>query len=317
RRGRERGGPGCLAGQVDFGVHRFHQLAQTGDALLRRVAPGLGDQRLVVVIDYRGGAFQAFLQLGENVGFGAHWQLHGMRKVDNGASLIHRGGRWKIAGEFSTLPVLKVFFGQLVQRAGSRFRGAVVLRPGADVGRRQVAQTGGEEAEDPVQRRAGVEQAPAAPDHPFLFRILAALAAHDLVRIVWRLDVFLAQAAQERRDRDLHRADFATSAAQRRGAGVVRYLVQADHVRGDDLADGAWVDLAVGVTANAGVHRAMVHAGAAADAVERLAQLAVGEGLAAAVVQQDQVHLFRAIQLMRLARAGDHVDVGGDRLAEG
>src|SRR5690606_31946376 len=115
-------------------------------------------------------------------------------------------------------------------------------------------------------RRAGVEQAPAGPDQPFLPGVLAALAAHDLVRIVRRLDVFLAQAPQEGRNRDLHRADFAAGAAQRRGAGVIRHLVQTDHVRGDDLADRPGIALAVGVAADAGVHRAVVHAGAAADA---------------------------------------------------
>ncbi len=97
---------------------------------------------------------------------------------------------------------------------------------------------------------------------------------------------------------------------------MVRHLVQTDHVRSDDLADRPGIDLAVGVAADAGVHRAVVHAGAATDAVERLAQLAVGEGLAAAVVQQDQVHFLRTVQLMRLARAGDHVDVGSDGLAQ-
>ena len=44
-------------------------------------------------------------------------------------------------------------------------------------------------------------------------------------------------------------------------------------------------------------------------------KLLVGEGLRAAVVDQHQMHLLRAILFAFLARAGDHVEVGGDRLA--
>ena len=59
-------------GQVRFGVHRLHQLAQARHALLRRVAPGLGHQGLVEIVDQRLGAGQAVAQLGEDVGFGRH-----------------------------------------------------------------------------------------------------------------------------------------------------------------------------------------------------------------------------------------------------
>ncbi|MNG26647.1 hypothetical protein D3C84_1116620 [compost metagenome] len=71
------------------------------------------------------------------------------------------------------------------------------------------------------------------------------------------------------------------------------------------------------MAADSGIDRAMIHTGTAADAVQGLAQFAVGKGLAATVVQQHQVHFLRAVEFMGLARAGDHVDVGGDRLAEG
>ena len=93
---------------------------------------------------------------------------------------------------------------------------------------------------------------------------------------------------------------------------MVRDFVQTDHVRGDDFADRAWVHLAIGMAADAGIDRAMVHAGAAANAVQGLTQFTVGERLAATVIEQHQVHFLRAIQFIGLAWAGDHVDVRGD-----
>ena len=94
-------------------------------------------------------------------------------------------------------------------------------------------------------------------------------------------------------------------------------LLEAQHVGRDDLADGAGVGGAVGVAADAGVHRAVVHAGAAADALQGLAQLLVGVGLAAAVVEEHQVHLLGAVPVAAPARAGDHVEVGRHRLPGG
>jgi hypothetical protein len=57
------------------------------------------------------------------------------------------------------------------------------------------------------------------------------------------------------------------------------------------------------MAADARVDRAVVHARAAADALQRGAQLLVGVGLAAAVVEQHQMDFARAVLLMRLARA--------------
>ena len=79
-----------------------------------------------------------------------------------------------------------------------------------------------------------------------------------------------AQAAQQGRDRNFYRAHFATGTAQRRGARVIRHFGQAYHVRRDDCTDRTGVNLAVGMTANARVHRAVVHAGTTTDAVQRL-----------------------------------------------
>ncbi len=128
---------------------------------------------------------------------------------------------------------------------------------------------------------------------------------------------FAAQAYQQLRDGNPDRAHFAARAAQRGHRGQQVGLFQSHHVRRHDLADRPRVGGAVGQAADAGVHRAVVHARTAADALQRLAQLLVGIGLAAAVVEQDQVHLFGAVLLARLARAGDHVEVGRDRLAGG
>src|SRR5690554_587375 len=97
---------------------------------------------------------------------------------------------------------------------------------------------------------------------------------------------------------------------------MVRHLVQAHHVRRDDLADRPRINLTVGVATHPGIHRAVVHARTAADTVQRLAQLGIGESTAAAIVQQHQMHFLRTIQLIRLARAGNHVHVGGDGLAQ-
>ena len=60
----------------------------------------------------------------------------------------------------------------------------------------------------------------------------------------------------------------------------------------------------------------MVHARAAADALQGFAHLLVGVGLRAAIVQQHQVHFLRPVQLARAARAGDEVEVGGDVQAD-
>jgi hypothetical protein len=62
---------------------------------------------------------------------------------------------------------------------------------------------------------------------------------------------------------------------------------------------------------------AVVHAGPAADALQRGTEVGVAVGLAAAVVQQDQVQLARPVELARAARAGDGVEVGRHRLPGG
>ena len=65
--------------------------------------------------------------------------------------------------------------------------------------------------------------------------------------------------------------------------------------RGEDRADRAGVDRAVGVAAGALVDRADVEAGRAADAAQRLPADLVGEHAGAAVVEQHDVDLLRPV----------------------
>ena len=55
-------GPVGFGGEVDFGVHGFHQLAQLRDALLRGVGPRFCHQCFVEVVRHGCGACQAFTQ---------------------------------------------------------------------------------------------------------------------------------------------------------------------------------------------------------------------------------------------------------------
>jgi hypothetical protein len=62
---------------------------------------------------------------------------------------------------------------------------------------------------------------------------------------------------------------------------------------------------------------AVVQAGAAADALQGLAQLGVVEHGRAAVVQNDQVNFVGAVLFARPPGRGDHIEVGGDQLPGG
>ena len=128
---------------------------------------------------------------------------------------------------------------------------------------------------------------------------------------------FFAQALHLFGNRDFHGADFHARAAHGAGGGQVAGGLQAEQVRRQDFADGAGVGGAVGRAADAGVHGAVVHARAAADALQGAAHLFFAVGLAAAVVQQHKVHFLRAVQLVGTARAGNHVEISGDVLADG
>ena len=74
--------------------------------------------------------------------------------------------------------------------------------------------------------------------------------------------------------------------------------------RRQDAADRPGVDAAVGVPADAAVHRAGVEARPAADALQRFAERR-RQHARAAVVEQDQVKLLRPVALAGAARTGD------------
>ncbi len=68
------------------------------------------------------------------------------------------------------------------------------------------------------------------------------------------------------------------------------------------------------MAADAPVHRAYVETRAASQAVQCFAQDRVGEHRAAAVVEDDDVHLARTIEFAVAARSTDEIGVGGEFL---
>ena len=80
-----------------------------------------------------------------------------------------------------------------------------------------------------------------------------------------------AQVQQHLGNVDLHRADFGARAAQAGGERQRRLVRDAHELRRDDGADRPRIDPRKTVAADLAVHRAGVQAGAAADAIERLA----------------------------------------------
>ena len=59
-------------GQQGLAMHRLEHAAQARDALVRRIAPGIGDQADVVVVGDRGRAREAGAQLAEDPFFRIH-----------------------------------------------------------------------------------------------------------------------------------------------------------------------------------------------------------------------------------------------------
>ena len=94
-------------------------------------------------------------------------------------------------------------------------------------------------------------------------------------------------------------------------------FIKAHHMRHQDFTDGAGVGGAIGVAAHPRIHRAVVHAGAAANAAQGVQQLVVLIDGGTAIVHQHHVNLFRAVHLVGLAGAGNHIEVGGNVLAGG
>lgn len=109
------------------------------------------------------------------------------------------------------------------------------------------------------------------------------------------LDGLGPQVGQHLGDVDLDGAGVVAGPAQGGGERQRSGVLHADELRGEDGADRSGVDGAVGVAAGALEDGADVEAGRAADAAEDLASDLVGEGVGAAVVEQHQVELRRAV----------------------
>ena len=76
-------------------------------------------------------------------------------------------------------------------------------------------------------------------------------------------------------------------------------LGDAVKLRRDDCADRARVNPRIIVAADLAIHRAMIQARAATDAIERLAFFRISQQLGAAVVQQQQVEFVGTIDFAR------------------
>ena len=161
----------------------------------------------------------------------------------------------------------------------------------------------------------GVRQAPERPDEAL--RGLAPAATPRDRGILAFSGALGAQSPQQAGQGDAHRADLAAGATESRGLRQFPLPVQALELGFEDAADGSGVDGAIGMTAEAGVDRTMIHAGAAADAAQRGPQRPIPMDAGAAIVEQDKVHLPGTVAFSRPAGPTDQVDVGGDGLAGG
>src|SRR6185437_6553741 len=119
-------------------------------------------------------------------------------------------------------------------------------------------------------------------------------------------ELHFAQLPQQVRQRNLHRTDDAALVAHRRRERQVERLVEADVHRRQHAADRARVDPSIRMTADALVHRTMVHAGAAADTAQRLRYVA-SEHVAAAAVDDDEVHVLDAMEFAGFPDTGEDV----------
>ena len=109
------------------------------------------------------------------------------------------------------------------------------------------------------------------------------------------LEFALAPVAHQLRQRDAHRAHFLAAPAEGRGVRQMPGVLDADDARRQHRAHRPGIDPAIGMPADRRVDRAMVHAGAAADAAQHVAELAA-EHRGAAVVEDDDVILVRPVR---------------------
>src|SRR5579859_4188904 len=102
---------------------------------------------------------------------------------------------------------------------------------------------------------------------------------------------------------DFDRAGFGAGAAEGGGVGKMFPILQTAQMRSDDGADGTTVGGAVGVAADVTENGADIQAGTAADAMECIALLRIGEEFGAMIIQKDHVPFFGAIGFAGLAWA--------------
>ncbi|MDF2974733.1 MAG: hypothetical protein K0R61_5183 [Microvirga sp.] len=100
-----------------------------------------------------------------------------------------------------------------------------------------------------------------------------------------------------------HRAHALAAAAEGGGVGQVAGLVDADERWRQHRAHGAGIDPAVSMPADRVIDRAMIHAGAAADAAQHLLEGRAEHG-GAAVVEDDDVIVLRPVRIRAAAGAG-------------
>src|SRR5271165_6877258 len=91
-------------------------------------------------------------------------------------------------------------------------------------------------------------------------------------------------------DVDLHWADVAAAAVERRSKGQIAVFARVER-RIDDEANGAGISGSVAEAAAAPVNRTGVHAGPTADTFERCPELRHPQALGPAVIHQHDVHL--------------------------
>ena len=128
----------------------------------------------------------------------------------------------------------------------------------------------------------------------------------------------VAEAEQEIGDRNVHRADFVASTAERGGfrkVGEFRETFPEKDGR-EHRTNRAAVDRAIGVAGCLSVNGADILAGGATDAAQDFPAVR-GEHIGAPVVHEDDVHVLRAVRLVLRFRTIDKLGVNGQLLAGG
>ena len=111
-------------------------------------------------------------------------------------------------------------------------------------------------------------------------------------------------------DVDLNGADIGTAAAEGRGEGEIFVFPEVNAGR-EDATDGPGDGVVVGMPTAPAVDRAGVHAGPATDTFEAVAEVFSAELFAAAVIDDNNMHLPTGLRSVVVA------GIDGDGLAGG